>query len=600
MGRIHVLPGLLVKKIAAGEVVERPASVVKELLENAVDAHASRVSVTVDDGGRQLIRVVDDGEGMSAEDLRLAVAPHATSKITDEDDLFAIATLGFRGEALASIGSVSRMHIRSCPRGGAEGHEIVVTGENIELSQAAGCPPGTSVEVRDLFFNLPARRKFLKGASTEMGHISEQFARIALAHPQVEFELKHNSRVVHQVPGQASTRDRVGRFFGRELADALVPISLDERGLRIDGLVAPPAQSRSAANWQYVFLNGRYIRDRFVQHAMKEAYRGLMEPNRHPVVFLFLWIDPAQVDVNVHPTKIEVRWRDSNLVHSQVLAALREKFLRSDFTPQFRVGSSATDEHADELRREAADSLRRATPVCGGRVESHPTREPSAERFGPSEFAGSAELWRSTYEGRPPATETPPATGRSQAIQLHNAYLVAQTEEGMVIIDQHALHERIMYDRLRRRIATGVLDSQRLLLPETIAVTPEQTALLETYADLLTRLGLEITPFGPDSVAVQACPSVLRDTDVPPFVRDLLDRLAVRGQQPDVETLLDEMLSMMACKAAVKFGDPLTPEEIDSLIAQRDSVEKSTSCPHGRPTALRFSLADLEKQFKRT
>jgi DNA mismatch repair protein MutL len=615
MGQIRVLPNVLVNQIAAGEVVERPASVVKELVENAIDARATRVAVAIEEGGRQLIRVVDDGEGIAGDELELAVAPHATSKISREEDLFGIATMGFRGEALASIGAVSRLRIRSRRHDSQEGHEILVVGERIERSRAAGCPPGTTVEVRDLFFNVPARRKFLRGVSTEAGHVSEQFARLALPQPRIAFELTHNQRTSHRLAAQSSIKDRVARFYGPELADELIPIDWNERGLRIEGYVAPPARSRATGQWQYVFVNDRYVRDRFVQHALKEAYRGLMEPNRHPVVFLFLSIDPALLDVNVHPTKIEVRWQDSNLIHSQVLAALREKFLRTDLTPALRgpapgrslPGERATD--ADQLRRQAAEFFRTATPA----MESQRSRgtSPAIPSARPTRgtLAESEEFWRSLP---PPAAQPvaepkesgpltePRVAARGRAIQVHNTYLVVETPEGMLVIDQHALHERILYHQLSRRIAGQALEAQRLLLPETIAVTPAQVAVLETHADLLQRLGLEMTPFGRDSVAVQAVPTVLRDTDVADFARDVLDKLSVRGSEPHTEALIQDLLSMMACKAAVKAGDPLTPQEIEALIAQRHDVEKSTSCPHGRPTALRFTLADLEKQFKRT
>jgi DNA mismatch repair protein MutL len=628
MGRIHVLSDELVKKIAAGEVIERPASVVKELVENALDARAGRIGVHIEDGGRQLVRVTDDGDGMTEDDLRLAVLPHATSKISTQDDLFAIGTMGFRGEALASIGAVSRLRIRSRTPDATAGHEIVVVSEEVELAQAAGCPVGTSVEVRDLFFNVPARRKFLKGASTEAANVNEQFARIALAHPEIAFDLQHNQRVTYRWPGNESFRERVGRFCGSELAKELIAIDWEERGLRVHGYVAPPARSRSASNWQYIFLNGRFIRDRFIQHAVREAYRGLMEPSRHPVVFLFLGIDPAMVDVNVHPTKIEVRWQDSNLIHSQVLAALREKFLRSDLTPALKArdpeepvaggaGHRATRPDVDDAwpawtdaadrRAEDAARCRSTTGGGGGGV---PARRPADDprlRGGPAggQGHGAAELWRSLHDAadRWPAragdAEPSPPPPRTRALQVHNAYLVAETDEGILIIDQHALHERVMYDRLRRRLAEGVLDSQRLLLPETVRVTPEQMDVLEVHAELLTRLGLEITPFGRDSIAVNAVPAVLRDSEVTAFVRDVLDRLTDRGNQPTPEVFLEDMLSMMACKAAVKFGDPLSPDEVEALVAQREAVEKSTSCPHGRPTALRFTLADLERQFKR-
>jgi DNA mismatch repair protein MutL len=620
MGKVHVLPDLLVNRIAAGEVIERPASVVKELLENAVDARATRIRVAIEDGGKVMICVTDDGEGMAADDLRLAVAPHATSKIDTEDDLFAVATMGFRGEALASIGAVSQMRIRSRPAEVDAAHEVLVVGERIELSRAAGGPPGTRVEVRDLFFNVPARRKFLRGKSTEAGHVNEQFARVALAHPEVDMEMTHNGRVTQHLPAHGSWVERVAKFFGRELADALMPVAWSERGLTIDGYVAPPARSRSSSNWQYVFVNGRFVRDRFVQHAVKEAYRGLMEPNRHPVVFLFLSIDPAAIDVNVHPTKIEVRWQDSNLVHSQVLAALREKFLRSDLTPsldmprrselggRFEGGQGPPPEGRSTAACRAARfegdgasfDVSRGLGSPGAGIDVGPGS--ASAGAGPS-WRSAAELWRTVepVRGTPErlADDARIADQPAKAIQIHNAYIVAETGDGIVIVDQHALHERVLYEELRRRIAGDRLESQRLLLPETIPVTPGQIGLLETHADVLHRLGLEISPFGKDAVAVQALPTALRDIDAVGFVRDLLDRLSEQGDRPGTDALVDDLLSMMACKAAVKFGDVLSPEEIESLIAQRGTVEKSTNCPHGRPTALSFSLADLERQFKR-
>jgi DNA mismatch repair protein MutL len=682
---------LLVNKIAAGEVVERPASVVKELIENAIDAGATRITVAIEDGGKQLIRVTDDGCGMSPEELRLAVTPHATSKIVVEDDLYCVATMGFRGEALASISSVSKLRIVSRAEGVDEGFEVLVAGEQLESSQAAGCPAGTSVEVRDLFFNVPARRKFLRGNSTEVGHINEQFARAALARPEIGFELTNNGRVTQNLPPSKTRLERIAKFYGVELGSALMHIAREERGIQLEFYAAPPAQSRATTQWQYTYVNGRFIRDRFIQHAVKEAYRGLMEPNRHGVVFLFLTIDPRQVDVNVHPTKAEVRWADSNLIHSQVLSALRETFQRCDLTPALQTDRLATPDggarrdsrtsdsrsgdsrsgdsrsggprnvnamdpaERDRVRREMAEALKKMTPI-------QPVASPAVDRDSArAEARGSVDagqIWRSLY-GPPEATVTPaggsadasvahptgvregihtpavPHAQRPRAIQLHNLYLVAETEDGIIIVDQHALHERIMYEQLRERLTQGTLESQRLLLPETVNVTPNQAALVETNAELLHRLGIEVTPFGTDAIAVHAFPSLLKDTDVVSFMRDLLDGLAgevregihanvgarrdsrTSGDSGDsrtggdvsaraeargslTETVIHKLLDMMACKAAVKAGDPLTDEEIEALMRQRHLIEKSSSCPHGRPTMLRLTRAELDRQFKRT
>lgn len=631
--------------------MERPASVVKELVENALDAGATRVAVEIEDGGRQLIRVTDDGCGMSAEELRLAVVPHATSKIVVEDDLYAIGTLGFRGEALASIASVAKLRMVSRNADSVEGSEVRVAADKLELCQAAGSPPGTTVEVRDLFFNVPARRKFLRGASTEAGHLHEQLARVALAFPGVAFELRNNKRTVLNLPATTQRLERIARVYSDELAAALLHVGRQERSIGIDAYVAPPAHSRATAQWQYAFVNGRYIRDRFIQHAIKEAYRGLMEPNRHGVVFLFITVDPRDVDVNVHPTKIEVRWADSGLVHSHVLSALRETFQRCDLTPSLRSGRAADPAdpaEQDRIRHDVAAMLKAAAPIIpprrpdatwaashAGDAAMRPSGSTGTGAPGPTvaaETAGGApyglgrgasppsvvdasRLWRSLYA--PPDSAGPvnsnapsdPDRGgnqmlhpepRPRAIQLHNLYLVAETDDGIVIVDQHALHERIMYEQLKARVTHGPLESQRLLLPETLPVTPQQVALIEANGELLARLGIEATPFGTDSLAVHAFPALLKDTDVVAFMRDLLDFLAHQAAATSTEVVIHKVLDMMACKAAVKAGDPLSDEEIEALLRQRHLVDKSGSCPHGRPTTLRFSKAELDRQFKRT
>lgn len=640
MSRIRVLPDLLVNKIAAGEVVERPASVLKELLENSVDAGATRIDVTLEDGGKQLVRVADDGGGMTEAEVTLAVAPHATSKIATVDDLFQIATMGFRGEALASIGSVSHLRIVSRVPDEPGGCEIGVTGDRIEGPKPVAASPGTTVEVRDLFFNVPARRKFLRTTNTEMGHLSEQLVRIGLAQTHVHLTCTHNGRKTQDLPAHggadanAVLRRRIADLFGPELAEALIGIERRERGLRIFGWVAPPAQTRGTAAWQYTWLNGRFIRDRFVGHAIREAYRGLLPQGRFPVVFLFLETDPADVDVNVHPTKIEVRFRDSNLVHSQVLAALRETFLRLDLSPGLTAdgapqrdalpgdampgsgapardraawsGSSPTaagrlgregltepsPSHQQQMRQALADFLRNA-PSAEPRPEEYvaPAAEPDAQ---PRDDGGTID---SDQAGAPDHASS---GGAGNAIQLHNTYLVAETEDGLIIVDQHALHERIIYQQLVARIARGKLESQRLLLAETVNVTPAETACLDAFAELIERLGLDVMPFGPTTVAVQAVPSVLNDGDVVDWVRQLLARLADKPDQDVTDEFVHELLDMMACKAAVKAGDPLTTEEIEALLAQRSTVEKASACPHGRPTTLRLTIRDLEKQFKRS
>ncbi|GIK16764.1 MAG: DNA mismatch repair protein MutL [Planctomycetota bacterium] len=649
---------MLVSQIAAGEVIERPASVVKELLDNALDAGSAEplpgpleITVAVEKGGTELIRVTDNAGGMSPDELELAVRAHATSKLADEQDLYRIATLGFRGEALASIGAVSSLRIASRRRESAGGHEVRVCGSMLERAQATAAAPGTTVEVRDLFHNVPARRKFLKAPATETGHVTEVFVRAALAFPDVGFRMISGGRTMYDLPPASGPVDRIRRLFGDELADVLLATDRRERGLNLQIFAAPPAHSRATGTWQYFFVNGRYIRDRFLQHAVKEAYRGLIEPSRFPVVFVFITINPEMIDVNVHPTKIEVRWAEPNLVHSQVLSALRELLQRADLTPGLRTDRARPDVDAaeqDRIRREFASLLLSQPPLIresgsGGASVGSGGSAGMSEGFvrggalsGESAVAQAAAVWRSLYDARsggiPGAPinpggqdarllrgdlrdagsadrildqqrgEGPDASRGSglRAIQLHNTYIVVESDDGLLIIDQHALHERIMYEHLRQRIMSAPLESQRLLLPETIPASAADLAAVEARADLLERLGIDAGAFGADRIAVHAFPSLMKDTDVPQFMRDLLDRLQRQGEQEHPESLIHDVLDMMACKAAVKAGDPLTAEEINTLVAHKDLVERSSNCPHGRPTTLRLTKSDLERQFKRT
>lgn len=627
MGQVHVLPVHLVNKIAAGEVIERPASVVKELVENAIDAGATRVEIAIERGGRGLIAVSDDGGGMSAEDLALAFVPHATSKIAGDDDLFAIDTMGFRGEALASIASISHARIRTRRREEPGGWEVEAGGETIGPVRPCGVAPGTTVSVRDLFFNTPARRKFMKSDSTEFGHISEAVARIALPHRHVAFSLSHNGRAALNALATESIERRVADLFGAEAAEGLIAIKGEAGEVVVSGLLGPPAAARATAKWQYFFLNGRYVRDRYLGHALKEAYRGLIDPQRHPVAFVFLDMPPDAVDVNVHPTKIEVRFRDSQTVHSHLLAALRQTLQAAELRPEARLGGAAAlgsaelpdDQRRTGLREALAEFFKSQSPF---QPKLHfPQAHDRPERVAPAASADPrpgppprVEPWG------PPAGEpfspptphaAPPAQNRQNApvpvsafvapavLQVHNCYLVAADAEGLLIIDQHALHERILYDYLVQRITAGRLESQRLLIPATLKVTAAQRAVIDEHGDLLDRLGIEVADFGPDTVAVHRFPSFLEKVDPADFLTDALDKLAEGDPATGGEHLVHGLLDMMACKAAVKAGDALTQDEIAALLAGRESAEKSTACPHGRPTQIRLTLRDLERQFKR-
>ena len=632
---IRVLPRQLVNKIAAGEVIERPGSVVKELIENAIDAGATRLDVEVADGGKKLISVRDDGAGMSAEDLALAFASHATSKLASEEDLLAISTMGFRGEALASVASVSHAHIRTRRKDAEGGYELSASGETIEPVRPCAAAAGTTVTVRDLFFNTPARRKFLRTANTEMGHVSEHVARLALPHAKVAFTLRHNGREIHNLPPAESTHQRLGDLFGGELADALLPLTRRSDRVGIDGLIGLPSAARTGSRWQYFFLNGRYIRDRLLGHALREAFRGLIEPNRSAVAFIFLEIDPAEVDVNVHPTKIEVRFHEPQLVHGALLAALKETLNKANLTPDASLAAAAeamgqaepkeadqaTEQRRQSLRQALADFFK-AAPRPQRRF-SFPEPQHAKAAVKPSHTERSSALLGRAQtqqqiarpgssatelapesQPRPAPAPPPPPAARQEAIQIHNSYIIAADAEGLIIIDQHALHERLIYNDLKRRLADpdkSGLAGQRLLIPETLEVTAAEAATLEGNAERLAKLGIEVACFGPTAVAIQQFPSLLAERGAPAgeFLREVLDKLT-EHESANPEELLEDLLEIMACKAAVKAGERLSGEEIDSLLARRQSADKVSACPHGRPTSLKLTLRELEKQFKRT
>ena len=616
---IRVLPVHLVNKIAAGEVIERPASIVKELVENSLDAGATRIEVTIEDGGKKLISVSDNGCGMDSGDLSRAFIPHATSKLASEDDLFSISTMGFRGEALASVGSISHAHIRtkrSDSHDGA-GFEVAASGPSIEDVRPCASAPGTTVTVRDLFFNTPARRKFLRTANTESAHVTEQIARLALPHPHVAFVYTHNGRKVHDLPACESTRQRIGDLFGDELADSLLTVPSRGEEMSLAALIGPPSAARGSGKWQYFFLNGRYIRDRVLSHSLREAYRGLLDPRRWPVAFVFIEVPPGDVDVNVHPSKIEVRFRNSQQVHGLLLASLRETLNKSNLTPTASLGQDLTTapdgdisaaDRQSKLREAMADFFKSAPrpqphlsfPESHGPRGGSSGRPPRAENFPlPLDRAPAP----APGDESPHAAALPETTphGGGTVFQVHDSYIVAQCSDGLVIVDQHALHERVIYNDLQARLASGPLTAQRMLIPQTLTVTADEADLLAANEELLARLGMEVAMFGPETIAIQQFPTLLaeRGAQGPEFLREVLDTLG-EDSSAGPEQLIENVLQVMACKAAIKAGQPLSRAEMESLLARREDVEKSSSCPHGRPTTLKLTLQDLEKQFKRT
>jgi DNA mismatch repair protein MutL len=574
----------MVNMIAAGEVIERPASVVKELVENSIDAGTTKITVAVEDGGRKLISVTDNGCGMDAEDLSSAFEPHTTSKIKTSDDLRAISTLGFRGEALASIASVAMAKAVSRTAEELAGNCVEIDCGSKSEVMPCSADVGTTIQVRDLFYKLPARRKFLKSANTEMAHIVEQFTRTALGNTAIEIALTHNGRDVFRLSGEQGVRSRIAELFSQEVADNLLETESDEKGLHIMAYLGRPAIATTSNRLQYVFLNGRFIRDKFISHAIKEAYRGSIDPSRFPAAFLFIQMPYEDYDVNVHPTKIEVRFYNANLVHSQILGCLREKLLGTDLDaiakpPQQTVSALRRDSRIADAMEEF---FKRHRPAGQRNLDFTPDTRPLDTRY-------SNEYRASGIEHR-----------ASKFMQIHDCFIIAENDEGFVIIDQHALHERIIYEQLKRRVHGGKLESQKLLVPESFQLTKAQLDTIENNASLIDRLGIELVPFGPKTIAIQAFPVLLAGAEPADFIRDLADLLADKGATLDGDSLLDEVLHMAACKAAIKAGYKLTDGEIEQLLADRETVEHSSHCPHGRPAVIKFTVADLERQFKRT
>lgn len=618
MGRITRLDRNMINMIAAGEVIERPASVVKELMENSIDSGATRLCVSVEDGGRRLISVQDNGCGMDAEDLEKAFETHATSKIQSSDDLQHIVTLGFRGEALASIASVAQ--VRAVTRARDTGQAFCLEIDCGDTKPVAPCSGdyGTHIQIRDLFYKLPARRKFLRTAPTELGHVTEQFTRIALANRTLHLELHHNGRELYRLDENESLQTRIGKLFpalADQIQTSLIEADAEEKGLTVHALLGSPELSRSNNKLQYAFLNGRFIRDKLITHAIKEAYRGLLDPNRHPVAFVFIDMPYEAYDVNVHPTKVEVRFFQSSLVHSQIRGTLREALLAQDMNVKAKL-PEGTDVPIYDLPGTSHSGSDRREQVAEAMDTFFKTHRPSAQApRGPMPSYGSGA-------GRSQGLDLPdvPLMPRSEVdlervdtvvdrlsetpvrshpfLQVHDSYLLVQTDEGFVVIDQHALHEKILYERLVTRTGQA-LESQRLLIPEPLELTESQSAVLEQHAEVFRKLGIEVVPFGPRAFAVQSFPTLLNKTSVGEFVMDLIDTLT-EHQDSEPQALLDAVLSMAACKAAIKAGQKLSDAEILELLADSDRAESSFRCPHGRPTTIRFTLAELEKQFHRT
>ncbi|MDI9244871.1 DNA mismatch repair endonuclease MutL [Marinobacter sp. CHS3-4] len=636
MPAIRLLSPRLANQIAAGEVVERPASVAKELIENALDAGARRIDIDIEQGGVKLIRVRDDGNGIGEDDLPLALSRHATSKIADLDDLEAVASLGFRGEALASISSVSRLALTSRTEAQEAASKVEVEGRDMDATIApAAHPVGTTVEVRDLFFNTPARRKFLRTEKTEFNHVEECVRRQALSRFDTGFTLRHNQRVVQSLRPAENPLDRerrIGSLCGQQFIDNAVLIDAEATGLRLWGWVALPTFSRSQADLQYFFVNGRVIRDRLVAHAVRQAYRDVLYNNRHPAFVLYLEVDPASVDVNVHPTKHEVRFRDGRLVHDFIFRTLHKAL--ADVRPDDHLrGAVAQSEHRQPSVHAQTFGVQvpmtDAQPVGFNSGAGHAQASTSnafagvqADRSGQPEWQVRDQMafYQSLNQGggveesggdvappmdRPAAMNTPPMPQGDEPplgyaiAQLHGIYILAQSHQGLIVVDMHAAHERITYERMKRAMDAQDLKSQPLLVPVSLAVSQKEAALAETHGEELLQLGLRVERIGPETLAVRQVPALLRGADTEQLVRDVLSDLIENGESDRVEAVTHELLGTMACHGSVRANRQLTIPEMNTLLRDMEATERSGQCNHGRPTWTVMTLSELDKLFLR-
>jgi DNA mismatch repair protein MutL len=597
MSRIRRLSEGTVNRIAAGEVVERPAAAIKELVENAMDAGATRITIATSNGGADLLLVEDDGIGMSAEELRLAIERHATSKLpvaNGEDDLSHIVTMGFRGEALPSIGAVARLTLTSRSKGG-EAAEIRVEGGAVSGPGPAGFlakgQHGTRADVRELFYATPARLKFLKSARSEDLAIIDTIKRLAMARPDIGFHLTMDGRTVLDLPVAGDLLDgrlqRLAKIMGREFGDNAARVDAAREGVSLSGYAGLPTYNRANAQMQYLFVNGRPVRDKLLVGAVRGAYADFLARDRHPALALFLDCDPAFVDVNVHPAKTEVRFRDSGLVRGLIVGALKHALAGAGH----RASTTVAEAALSALQRQAPDF---AAPPFGRPAFSPP---PYAAREASSLFAGGAPISARMEEvpAEPPVS-LPLGVARAQ---LHETYVVAQTEDGIVIVDQHAAHERLVYERMKKALANGGVQRQPLLIPEVVDLDPAEVTRVASRAAELAELGLVIEAFGPDAVVVREVPAMLGKLDVKGMVRDLADEIAETGNALALKEKLEEVAGTLACHMSVRAGRRLNGEEMNQLLREMEATPHSGQCNHGRPTYVELKLSDIEKLFGR-
>ena len=600
MSSIKILSPQLANQIAAGEVVERPASVLKELVENSLDAGAKRIDIEIEQGGVKLIKVRDDGSGIAETQLALALSRHATSKIDDLQDLEAVATLGFRGEALASIASVSRLALTSNIKGSGSGWKAVSEGRDMEVDlQPAAHPQGTSVEVRDLFFNTPARRKFLRTEGTEYNRIDESIKKLALSRMDIAFSLRHNQRAqinLHPAHSQLEQEKRVADICGPAFMQQALYVNNDRSGIRLWGWMGLPTFSRSQADLQHFFVNGRCIRDKVVSHAIRQAYQDVLYHGRHPAFVLFLEIEPADVDVNVHPTKHEVRFRDSRAIHGFVYGTLN-KALAQDRPQDHLQGREMSDDNSPEQQWQTNQST----------LSLSTSGQPSLGAVNYAQFSDSSrgsintpmEAYQSLYNRQMPEEQDDlPPMGFAIA-QLKGIYILAENAQGLIIVDMHAAHERITYERMKTAFDTQGLVSQPLLVPESLSVSEREADITDKSAEIFGQLGFVVERAAAESIIVREIPAILRGSEVEGLLRDVISDLLVHGTSERIRHHINEILSTMACHGSVRANRKLTIPEMNALLRDMEATERSGQCNHGRPTWSQLSLDELDKLFLR-
>jgi DNA mismatch repair protein MutL len=602
MARIQVLNPRLANQIAAGEVVERPSSVVKELLENAIDAGATRIEVAIEEGGVRLVRVRDNGSGIARDDLPLALARHATSKVVELEDLEAIASLGFRGEALASIASVSRLSLSSSDSDDGAGWQVTAEGRDMAASvRPSAHARGTTVEMRDLFYNTPARRKFLRTEKTEAAHVEEAVRRLALAHFAVGFTLTVNERAVLSLKPASTPQEmqrRVAQICGTPFVENAVAVEVEHAGLRLWGWLGLPTFSRAQADLQYFCVNGRIVRDRVLTHAVRQAFADVMYGGRHPAYVLYFELDPAGVDVNVHPTKHEVRFRDSRLVHDFLFRSLHRVI--ASLRPDDQAAPARLPDAAAPVMpppQQSAFRLPEQAAMPSGQAQVRAYAQLVGNAPAVAEASAPTGAGRSLPETATVYGETPPlgyALG-----QLHGIYILAQNAQGLVLVDMHAAHERITYERLKCAFDAQAIATQPLLVPVGVAVASREADLAEDQAEVFARLGFVVERAGPETLLVREVPALLAGSDAAQLLRDVIADLAAHGSSARIGTQRDELLATMACHGSVRANRQLTLPEMNALLRDMEATERSGQCNHGRPTWTQLSLADLDRMFLR-